>query len=119
MFQAYVSLCDLLIFFAEQIASADATLRPLVLDADPQLFDLLNAAVQEFVFSHQNYGKYQIRLTLTRTYYFQIFSIYVASYGHLLSQLKPLNEPILVTVYSVSVTASSEFLCYNPGEKRT
>ncbi|XP_045490724.1 cohesin subunit SA-1 [Pieris rapae] len=53
--EAYVSLCDLLIFFAEQVALGDSALRPLVLEADSHLCDLLNAAVQEFVFSHQNY----------------------------------------------------------------
>ncbi|XP_047534423.1 cohesin subunit SA-1 isoform X1 [Vanessa atalanta] len=48
--EAYTSICDLLIFFAEQAGAR----RP-ALEADAALCDLLNDFVQEFVFVHHNY----------------------------------------------------------------
>ncbi|XP_063363579.1 cohesin subunit SA-1 [Cydia amplana] len=54
--EAYTSLCDLLIFFAEQLGSRGSpALRPLVLEPDPELCDLLNDFIQEFVFVQHNY----------------------------------------------------------------
>ncbi|XP_045496051.1 cohesin subunit SA-1 [Colias croceus] len=53
--EAYVSLCDLLLFFAEPATQGQPALRPLVLEPDAPLADLLNAAVQDFVFTHQSY----------------------------------------------------------------
>lgn len=47
--EAYVSICDLLIFFAEQPDG-------IALEADAALCDLLNDFVQEFVFVQHNYG---------------------------------------------------------------
>ncbi|XP_039755567.1 cohesin subunit SA-1 isoform X2 [Pararge aegeria] len=52
--EAYTSLCDLLIFFAEAPAAAGGA-RRLALEADAALCDLLNDFVQEFVFVHHNY----------------------------------------------------------------
>ncbi|XP_047026445.1 cohesin subunit SA-1 isoform X2 [Helicoverpa zea] len=56
--EAYTSLCDLLILFADQLAlhhPADPDMRQLVLQPDPDLLDMLNAFIQEFVFVHHNY----------------------------------------------------------------
>ncbi|XP_045766386.1 cohesin subunit SA-2 [Maniola jurtina] len=52
--EAYTSICDLLIFFAETPATAGGA-RRLSLEADAPLCDLLNDFVQEFVFVHHNY----------------------------------------------------------------
>ncbi|KAJ2944103.1 hypothetical protein O0L34_g18068 [Tuta absoluta] len=56
---AYTSLCDLLIFFAEQLHSVHhaslPAMRQLVLEPDGELCDLLNDFIQEFVFVHHNY----------------------------------------------------------------
>ncbi|CAH2091539.1 unnamed protein product [Euphydryas editha] len=59
--EAYVSLCDLLVFFAEppaRRAPPAPTPAPAAptLEADPALCDLLNDFVQEFVFVQNNYG---------------------------------------------------------------
>lgn len=66
--QAYTSLCDLLIFFAEHLASVHhggggggagaAAMRSLVLEPDAPLLDMLNDFIQEFVFVQHNYGMY-------------------------------------------------------------
>ncbi|XP_063827988.1 cohesin subunit SA-1 [Ostrinia nubilalis] len=55
--EAYTSLCDLLILFAEQLGAhvAGDAARRLVLDCDTALADLLNAFIQEVVFVHHNY----------------------------------------------------------------
>ncbi|KAL0822862.1 hypothetical protein ABMA28_004855 [Loxostege sticticalis] len=57
--EAYTSICDLLILFAEQLATlhhaGEASVRRLVLECDAPLADLLNAFIQEFVFVHHNY----------------------------------------------------------------
>ncbi|XP_034831620.2 cohesin subunit SA-2 isoform X2 [Maniola hyperantus] len=63
--EAYTSICDLLICFAETPATATATAtaggaRRLALDADAPLCDLLNDFVQEFVFVHHNYDERRI-----------------------------------------------------------
>lgn len=57
--EAYTSLCDLLILFGEQLQWAHqgeaALVRPLVLEPDEALCDLLNHFIQEFVFVQHNY----------------------------------------------------------------
>ncbi|XP_052741649.1 cohesin subunit SA-1 isoform X2 [Bicyclus anynana] len=53
--EAYTSLCDLLIYFAEPAGG-----RRLALEADAPLCDLLDAFVQEFVFVHHNYDERRI-----------------------------------------------------------
>ncbi|XP_060802717.1 cohesin subunit SA-1 [Amyelois transitella] len=53
--EAYTSLCDLLLVFAERLAHAAPALRPLVLEPDAALCDMLNDFIQEFVFVHHNY----------------------------------------------------------------
>lgn len=66
--QAYTSICDLLILFAEQLATlhhaGEASVRRLVLECDAPLADLLNAFIQEFVFVHHNYGNTAYALTM-------------------------------------------------------
>lgn len=61
IFQAYVSICDLLIYFSEQLYSVHYKDEPkmqwLVYEADDDLGDLLNAFVQTFVFDQQHYGR--------------------------------------------------------------
>lgn len=58
--EAYTSLCDLLIFFAEHLSATHnpsvPAMRALVLEPDAPLCDLLNDFVQEFVFVNHNYG---------------------------------------------------------------
>lgn len=58
--EAYVSICDLLIFFAEQPGGASAA-AGITLEADAALCDLLNDFVQEFVFVQHNYGNTHTR----------------------------------------------------------
>ncbi|CAB3260172.1 unnamed protein product [Arctia plantaginis] len=57
--EAYTSLCDLLIFFAEQLYTlhhpGEADMRQLVYEPDAALCDMLNDFIQEFVFVHHNY----------------------------------------------------------------
>ncbi|KAG7296405.1 hypothetical protein JYU34_021558 [Plutella xylostella] len=58
--EAYISICDLLILFAEQLCASHrgpgaAAWRELVLTPDDELADLLDQFVQERVFVHQNY----------------------------------------------------------------
>lgn len=59
--EAYTSLCDLLIFFAEQLSAVHhpslQAMRSLVLEPDAPLCDLLNDFIQEFVFVNHNYGR--------------------------------------------------------------
>lgn len=68
--EAYTSLCDLLVFFAEQLAAvhhpALPAARALVLEPDAPLCDLLNDFIQEFVFVNHNYGR-SLRAALLRT----------------------------------------------------
>ncbi|XP_049874422.1 cohesin subunit SA-1 [Pectinophora gossypiella] len=57
--EAYTSLCDLLIFFAEHLATIHnagvPAMKQLVYECDSDLADLLNDFIQEFVFVHHNY----------------------------------------------------------------
>ncbi|XP_014368635.1 cohesin subunit SA-2 isoform X2 [Papilio machaon] len=57
--EAYTSICDLLILFAEQLHSrhhpGDERYRRLVYEPDATLCDLLNDFIQEFVFVLPNY----------------------------------------------------------------
>ncbi|XP_050680856.1 cohesin subunit SA-1 isoform X2 [Leptidea sinapis] len=60
--EAFVSLCDLLIFFIETPGGrgGDDPSRQLQLEADSHLCDLLNNAVQQFVFINPNYDERRI-----------------------------------------------------------
>ncbi|XP_026325154.1 cohesin subunit SA-1 isoform X2 [Hyposmocoma kahamanoa] len=62
--EAYTSLCDLLVFFAETLAAvhhpALPAARALVLEPDAPLCDLLNDFIQEFVFVNHNYDERRI-----------------------------------------------------------
>ncbi|CAH0694379.1 unnamed protein product [Spodoptera exigua] len=57
--EAYTSLCDLLILFAEHLVTlhhpGDPEMRQLVFEPDAELCDMLNAFIQEFVFVQHNY----------------------------------------------------------------
>ncbi|KAJ8713233.1 hypothetical protein PYW07_013603 [Mythimna separata] len=57
--EAYTSLCDLLILFAEHLCAlhhpGEPDMRQLVFEPDAALCDMLNAFIQEFVFVHHNY----------------------------------------------------------------
>ncbi|XP_072947543.1 cohesin subunit SA-1 isoform X2 [Epargyreus clarus] len=62
--EAYTSICDLLIFFSEHLATlhhpGEPAVRSLVFEPDNELCDLLNDFIQEFVFVQQNYDERRI-----------------------------------------------------------
>ncbi|XP_052754586.1 cohesin subunit SA-2 isoform X2 [Galleria mellonella] len=62
--EAYTSLCDLLVVFADRLHAlhhpAEPAVRRLVLEPEPALCDLLNGFVQQFVFVHHDYDERRI-----------------------------------------------------------
>lgn len=58
MFQAYITLCDLLVLFSNQLGQGTHTaLEQLVYEADRELQQMLNGFIQTYVFIDEDEGK--------------------------------------------------------------
>lgn len=57
VFQAYKSICDLLITFADQLSTSNPELKELEYSASENQQNVLNDFVQQYVFSTQQEGK--------------------------------------------------------------
>lgn len=68
MFQAYVTICDLLIIFSRQLTSNNV-LASLVYEPDRGLQHLLNHFIQTYVFIDDEDGKFTILFILIKLFF--------------------------------------------------
>lgn len=90
IFQAYITLCDLLVLFSNQLGQGThAALEQLVYEADRELQQMLNGFIQTYVFIDEDEGK---EFSFKNTMNPASFALYLCIHPNFFPILEELDE---------------------------